>query len=513
MALLNKIDSNATGLRYALEESYGVLPGSGVVWYPLEPNSYADFGGSISTVARNPINQSRQRQKGVVTDLTANGGFNMDLTQTNLQDLLQGFFFADFRRKPETVFAGKAITSVDGTGETYTVTATSPTFLVGHLVLASGFTLAANNGLKRVTNFAANVVTVAENLSDETPAATAGLTAVGFQTAAGDLDVSVPGGDLPRLTTTTLDFTTLGLIPGEWLWVGGDTAPMNFSTAANKGWVRIKSVAAHTLILDKTDSTWVTEANTTQTVQFFFGRVLKNESDPSRIVRRTYQLERTLGAPDDSSSDTQGEYLVGAVPGQLTINFQQADKVMCDLSFEAKDAEQVTAGALKAGSRPSIVVADGFNTTSDFSRLKMVVLDPVNSNPTALFGFVTEFSLTINNSLSPNKAISVLGNFEVTAGQFLVDGSATAYFSTIEATQAVRNNSDVSFDFAIVKGATGSKAGVLFDVPLIALGDGRPAVEQDQAITVPLTMPAAADRNFNHTLLSVFFDFLPNAAA
>lgn len=513
MALLDVIPSNAVGVRYAEEESYGKLPGSGVVWYPFEPNTIAEFGGSISTIARNPLNQSRQRQKGVVVDMTASGGLNTDFTYTNLQDILQGFFFADLRKKAETS-STLTVSTVTASTKIYTLSAAASSFKVGNLVLASGFTNAANNGLKRITTVSGNDVTVAESLTDETPPAAAKLVVVGFQTAAGDLDVSVTGGDLPHLTSTTLDFTTLGLIPGEWIFIGGDTSIMNFSTAANSGFARVRSVATHLIVLDKTVTTFVTEANAAQTVQLFFGRVLKNEADPSLIKRRTYHVERTLGAPDSSSpSSVQGEYLIGAVADQLTLDFKTADKLTVDLAFQAKDASQVTAGALLSGDRPAVVSSDAFNNSSDFNHIRLTVLDDTNSCPTRLFAQVSEFKLTINNSVSPCKAIGVLGNFEVTAGQFLVDGSATAYFQTIEATQAVRDNSDVSFDFAIVNNnGVAHKQGVVVDVPLIALGDGRPKVEQDKPITVPLTFPAAADRNFNHTLLMDFYDYLPDVA-
>ena len=102
MATGSNIDSNVTGLRYSEETSLGVANGS-AVWYPLEPNEYADFGGEVVTVARNPINAGRQNKKGVVVDLNASGGFNTDLTSTNVQDIMQGFLWADFRRKGEEV--------------------------------------------------------------------------------------------------------------------------------------------------------------------------------------------------------------------------------------------------------------------------------------------------------------------------------------------------------------------------------------------------------------------------
>jgi len=626
MVTVSKIDSNVTGLRYQEETSIGVA-NTANDWIPLEPNSYDSFGGEFTTVARNPINSGRQRQKGVLVDLDADGGFESDLTQDNLADVLQGFFFADFRRKSDVgvdrqprragtfdqnadftitdilttsdditvdsrkavsavvvaggasyavgdvaevvdanatinarfivtavtggvvdtvslltlagiagggregrtdtdTGAGTATTVVTGSGNaalTLTLTyANAITWQVGDLVFLTGNNDVANNGLKLVDTVANNVIGVSTNLiTDASPAAAATMTTVGFEGAVGDIDVVAAGGSsLPTLTSTALDFTTLGLIPGEWIFIGGDTsgaAGNQFLTAANNGFVRINAIAANVLTLDKTASTMVTEANTAEFIRLFFGRVLKNESDSTLQRRRTYQLERQLGPPDEAlPAEIQAEYLEGWTPNEITFTFATADKITVSVSGVAIDSTTIDGPTtLKAGTRPALVSEDAFNTSNDMARLKLSILDRTTgagANPTALFAFVTEFSVVINNNISPNKAISVLGAFDVTAGQFNVEGSMEAYFASVTAVTSIRNNDDITLDFAMVKGATGAKSGILVDVPLITLGDGRLDVEQDEPITLPLDIPAGADRVFNHTLLMMFYDFLPNAA-
>jgi hypothetical protein len=618
-----KIDSNVTGLRYQEEECIGE-PNTANPWVPMEPNSYDNFGGEFTTVARNPINASRQRQKGVLVDLDAAGGLQSDLTQDNLQDILQGFFFADLRRKADVGFdrqprrAGNfgqyedyLITDIDTTADTITVdsrvavsaavvvggtgyavgdvvqvtdanatvnarfivtgvtggvvdtvalvltgftgglegrthtdtgvgAATTVisgsgdaaltltltygngiTWQAGNLLWLAGNNDAANDGLKSVASVSDNEITTNENLvTDATPAATATMSTVGVQATGGDLDVDAAG-VLPALTSTTLNFMTLGLIPGEWIFIGGDLAAEAFTNVdglgneVNNGLVRIFSIAANRLEFDKTTYTMTTEASTTETVRLWFGRVLKNEADPTLQSRRTYQLERTLGTPDVTlPNEIQAEYLTGWTPNEITFNFATADKITVDLSGIATDVDTVDGPTpLKAGSRPDLVSGDAFNTSNDIARLKLSVLDrTLGSSPSALFAFLTEFTVNINNNISPNKAISVLGAFDVTAGQFNVEGAMTAYFANIAAVSSIRNNDDITLDFAMVKGATGQKVGVLGDIPLITLGDGRLNVEQDSAITLPLNIPAGADRVFNHTALMVFFDHLPNRA-
>jgi hypothetical protein len=164
-----------------------------------------------------------------------------------------------------------------------------------------------------------------------------------------------------------------------------------------------------------------------------------------------------------------------------------------------------------AANAPGIVEADAFNTSSDVSRIKMSTVSQSVSNPTPLFAFVQELKLTIDNKVTANKAVGVTGAFEATAGTFEVGGSMTVYFADVAAVTAVQNNADITLDAHFVK----ANAGITFDIPLLALGDGRPNVVQDQAITLPLENSAAdgskVSSTLNHTLLLVFWDYLPSA--
>lgn len=501
MALRLKIDSNETGLSYAEEASLGVLPVT-PRWIPLEPNSYEDFGGELTLLARNPINSSRQRKKGVITDLDASGGFNQDFTQTNTTDILQGFMFADLRTK-----IGSAVDEVSATQ--YELPDTTG-FAADMLVFASGFENTPNNGVKLVTAVDVTGLNVAGLAVEASPPADAKITLVGRRRASGDVSISVTGG-FPSLTSTGGGLDTIGLIVGEWVYLGSDTASARF--ANNVGYARISSIASGAIRFDRTTWTPVTEAGTGKTIELYFGTVLKNELG-ALIKRRSYQLERQLGAPDTSNpNDFQAEYLVGAIANELTVNVEQADKINIDLSFIAINNDQRTAGeGLKTGTRVVLDESDAFNTSTDFVDMRLFVNSTTTSNPTALFAYLMDYTVSINNNASPNKAVSVLGAFDVTAGTFEVSGEATAYFTTVEAIQAVRRNADVSFFTVIAK----DNYGWILDMPLIALGDARLDVEQDEPITLPLTMDAATavklNKQMDYTLLWVFFSYLPDAA-
>lgn len=519
MAQVQKIDSNITGLAYAEEAQLGLLPGEGglggtPVWYRLQPNSYNDFGGEVVTVAPNPINPSRQRRKGVTTDLNASGGFNHNLTYENLTDIMQGVFFADIRAQAE-----QAVTAIDidlANPDEYEVAATAG-FLVNSLIIGKNFANAANNALNVVTAIVADTsVEVADGqLVTETPPANAVIKVVGYQFADADAVIDVSG-NLPRLQSNggLADFTTLGLVPGQWVYLGGDVAANTFTATANNGFKRIRSVSATGITFDKSDQAMVADAGVAgKTIRLFFGDVLRNETG-ALIKRRTYNIERTLGAPDDAfPGQIQSEVLKGAVPNEVALNIPQADLASVDFTFVATDNEQRDG---VTGPKQTNVIepapASEYNTSSDIGRIRLATVSNVDEAPSALFAYVTEATININNNVTPNKAVGVLGAFDVTAGTFEVSGELTAYFSNVAATQAVRTNADVTLDISFVKDNTA----MIIDLPLISLGDGRLNVEVDAPITLPLSTDAASGQDvstdLDHTALITYFDYVPNAA-
>ena len=424
-----KIDSNVVGLNYAIEECLGQLS-SNPKWQALEPNSFSDFGGELSTTNRTPLSISRQNQKGVVTDLSVKGGFNIDFTQNNLNDLLEGIFFADTRKKTNYQFTGVS----------------------GDIKFAS-----ANN--------------------------------------------------IYSLTATTADFTTLGLVEGEWIFVGGDNPTERFDTAGTF-YARVSKIEAKKLTFDNGTfrAGLSADAGASKTIKIFMGAVLKNERTADLIKRKSYCFERTLGK-DLSTNQKQAEYISGAVLGEFSLEAKQGEMLKADLSFTATNNEYRTGALLSDGKLTASLGESGINTTSDIRSIRLSLVDDTKSTSTPLFAYVTETSIEVNNNLSENKALGTFGAIDVSAGNFEVSGKTTAYFTTVQAVEAVRKNADVGL-YALF--ATKGK-GLIFDIPLVGLGGGTLNVEKDNPITLELEA-MGAENKFGYTMMYVNFPLLPKVA-
>lgn len=506
------IDSNVTELAWAEETSFKTLPGT-PIWRPAEPNQYGDLGGSITTVAREPIASDRQRRKPVIVDLDATVDYETDVTQNNIADQLQGYLFANYRKKIENT----SVTAVDGTAHTLTLTNTSSAIRVGDLILGSGFTNAGNNVLSRVTALTSTTaITVSTGLTTEaSPPAAHRVVVVGFQFAAGDALITNGGTAYPTLTATVKDLTQLGIVPGEWVYIGdGTNALFSFATAANNGFARVRSVTATVMTFDKTYTTMVTSSGDgSKTIRIYLGRVLKNETGSS-IVRRTYNFERKLGAPDAAAPTLiQSEYVIGAVASELELKVPKAAKITANLKYVGADSEQrLAATGIKSGTRATLTALDAFNSTSDVSKLKLATSSTTDACPSALFDYLSEVDISINNNVKGNKAIATLGAFEAATGSFDVSAKVQAYFAVVSATSTVRAGTSLSLDMHLVK----NNAGISIDLPQLVASKALNSVKRNEPIEVPLESNASSgleiDSTMNHTMLMVFFDYLPSVA-
>ncbi len=194
---MGRVLTNNTTLSYAIEASLGVLPGS-PTWFLLEPNSIGAYGATITTVARSPISQNRQRRKGTVTDLDSAVEWDGDLTLSHFTDFVEGFAFSvgvnqdlDFR-------------AADATATTYVIPALVADqanklhFTTGgpiSLLFGRGYLTTGNNGVKPLTvqPVAGNTfLTVAGNTIETAPT-NATVDIAGIRPETGDLDITVTG--------------------------------------------------------------------------------------------------------------------------------------------------------------------------------------------------------------------------------------------------------------------------------------------------------------------------------
>lgn len=513
--MAKKIDSNIVGLSFAEELTLGVLPGvseANAVWYPLEPNEFDDFGGEIATVKRAPISASRQTRKGTTTDIEAGGGFQQDFTQSNLNRLLQGFFFADAREQPSTHpisgAAGVTVTMANFTASNAINVGTGhgTKFKAGMIIRTSGNVNAANNVNDAViASITGDALTTQKTFVSETVVAgVSRLDVIGFELPVSTAALVVSGGvaTITRPSGTFLDF---GLTPGQWIFVGGDIA--NSSFAQGKFYCRVKSISALALVVDEISlANPISEtASGSIKVQFYIPTMLRNEKTPSLIKRRSYNLERTLGQDENG---VQSEYLIGSVPNEFSLEIGSTDKIMSELSFVALNniLRDGTTG-VKAGTRMALVSEDAFNTSANVYQMRLYVHNTGAVTPASVFEYVREASLTVNNNVTGLKAIGTVGNFEMNVGDFEVSGELEVYFSNVAAISAVKNNSDVGFNII----AAMRNAGFIFDIPLLQLGGGRAEVEKDEPVLLPVEQ-MGAENAFGFTLSYCNFKYLPTAA-
>jgi len=490
---MSLVKTNQISLSAAIEASLAVLPGS-PAWVLQEPNTVNKFGATITKVARSPISRLRQRRKGTTTDLESSVEFECDFTGSAFKYFARGLVEADWTATPYAIQAGALYQDLraETTGSQYEHDALTAAIPVGRLVFARGFSTAGNNGLSVVSGSPTTTVTPVTGLTltDETPGNTSGalLEVAGVRSAVGDVDITVTG-TTGTLTSTVLDFTTLGIMEGQLIYIGGLTSTNRFASGRH-GAARVVSVAANAIALDKIRTTpaataLATEANTTIALDILFGRFLRNvDVEHASYLLQSFQFE--LAYPDLNGLGSDGyEYAEGNYGDTMSINMPGQDKATVTFGFIGTDCDAATTSRASGASTPvNPVETEAMNTSSDVARLRIENVD--HDGLSTCFKSMT---VTLANGVTREKCLGSLGALGLNTGNFLIDIEAKATFDNIEVTEAIRNNETVSLDWVLSNG----DGAVGFDLPALTLGDGAKEFPVGETVLISLKGEVFAD--------------------
>jgi len=494
--------TNTFGLRYGIEASLGTKPTTG--WRVLEPNNPSAFGAAITTVERRPISPERGRKKGTVVNSESSVEYEGDLTMDAFTDFAEGFIFAEWANKEfDLKSTGGLVPPPVASSTTWTVQSVS-TLLGGKLqftalgpwplVYGKGYTNSANNGLHQITVDPAptdTTLTTDSTLVTETPSTNASLQVAGVRCAIADLALTISGSTATLVSAADItDWSTLGLFVGQYIHIGSDDgagARQNMfddgSGGDVYGYARITSISGATLNLDKLDVNLdTTDASNATLVDVLFGRFCRNvattaASDDSEFVERSYSFEGLYSDLEGVGTDAY-EYAVGNLCNELVLNLPLNEKATATWGFIGTVTDDITASRATG---PSVAVSplrtEAINTASG---LASITTDVVSAVSDVCFKSLT---LSLKNNVSPENCLGTLGASFMNSGLFEVNLEGQMLFTNKEITNAIKNNTTVTFA-VIMKNGDGA---VAIDIPAMTFGDGAREFPVDASVLVNIS--------------------------
>ncbi len=456
------------------EATYGVTPAS---------PAFRDLRTTGSTLAADPmttpsneLRSDRQVPDLILVGMQSKGDINAEMSFSELDPDFEEALQGQWQNKPFylNTAAGTPITAL--TASTIAVVSGGGAFVLGHYVSLQGFVTPLNNRAYRVSSSTATVITFAGTplTADASPQAGASVHIVGFQGAASDIAATAAG-----LTSTALNFTTLGLTVGEWLNIGGAGTTTQFATAANNGWARLSAIAANALTFDIFPMGWTADAGTGKGIICWIGDLVRNGTTQySNTVEKQYQDQATPSF----------EYITGLCLNKLSLTLTSQQVVKAVKSYVGSTTSVTTtrlAGAtdILPGTYPVL------NASANVGELGFAGTADIGPD------FVLELSLSINNNLRPLYALESIGAIGQGDGTSEITGSLNSYFGDTLYYENLLSNTAVSLFFQIgPMGAVNgpSQYGSYFvDMPYIKLSSGSPTVPaQNQSVMLPLGFQA-----------------------
>lgn len=489
--------TNRTQIAIAREAAFGVVP-TNPVFKAQRTTGQPSLSGNPKTVVSEEIRTDRQTPDIILVAIEAGGDIDGELSFFALDDALEEALFSTWGSKPNVVVvsAGVEISALSTTTATVTGTAGSA-FLAGLLVLTAFFPTAANNNIisRVVSNTPTTVVFGASTFTAETATIPVGafLRVVGYQGAATDIVAALAGG-IGSLTSTTIDFTTLGLAVGDWIKVGGTATAMKFATAVDNDWCRISAIAAHTLTFDRIPSGWAADAGTGKTIQIFFGDTMVNgTTERSNTIERQFLDQAATGY----------EYLTGMELDKLSFNFTSQSKITHKRTYMGASA---TIGTTRAAGATDIAppAYAVLQTSSNVGRLGL------GGSPVAAPSYMKDLTIDFMNNMRRQTAIGYLAAVGIGEGGFEASGTMNLYFGDTTIYGQILAGTATSFDERIVS-SQGNREGYVFDFPTVKFKSGAPTIPgKNNDVMIPNAQwQAIRDVNLGYTCRATRYWWTP----
>lgn len=484
--------TSATSQAIAKMSAYDTLGGS-PEWHQLKPTDISGILAATTGAVHDTIDPTNQYEPESTVGLEAKPKISTGFTWQAADLLIPGGLRTRWTGPVSMDAAATRPTSKTSVHLVHPALASA--LPVSTLIKVSGCAVAADNGVKVVSGSPTTTNTpVSGGLTAETVTAPQNVTAevCGYQFASGDLTITVSGSTI-TLGATTKDLTELGLVAGQHIWIGdASNAAYSFATAASNGPARVLSVAAGAITVDRMFTTAVTDAGTGKTIRLFFGQ-------QCRIVSRTsadylesyYQLESSvehLGAANAArymyAENTGIDVLTIAAPSAALVTLS-ADTMATDVTDT--DTQRTNASTPTLAKR-----IESYNTTNGISGRIFL-----SSDGTALTGYISGATITVENQASGNPAHGVLGSAITTFGKIRVKFAITAFLTESGIIAAGRNNLECSANIWLRNG----DGAFVFDVPSARIKTPSASFPKNQVVTIEAEVMANIDTVWGTSLI------------
>lgn len=407
--------------------------------------------------------------------------FSYPVDESPLSEVLRSAMFNTWNNTAQRDNDGTAdsvITAVATTNTEVTHT-TGTAFVAKQLVRFTGFGVSGNNGVFKCTTGGATTSRyVGSGITDEAaPPAAARMKVVGFIGDSGDINATSTG-----LSSTTTDFTTLGLAVGMWLKIGGTTAGMKFVTSALNDWVRITAIAATSLTFDNRPSGWTTETGTGLTVKFWFGDYIKNGTTQTSLTTEKAYLGQSSPV-----------YMVntGQVVNQLDVSITSRQTIKAGVSFMGMGGSESTTAldaSPDAATTGAIMAAN-----ANCGRLAE------NGSALTSPNWARSFTFQVNNNLRSIEDVTSQSPVAVREGECTVTGRVETYFGNDTLLAKFYAGTATSLNSRVQK----DSQAVVFDFPRVTYrGGGNPSAPgKNQDAMLPLEFRSSYDSTFTAHVL------------